>query len=563
MSRKASIYLLFITIKTMVPLIEKHSAEKPEKNVLRGIYAIGILSTAIGIAVVMILNMATPLAYILNLFEPGHQGSLLHVARLIGRRFGGLVFLIVMSGCFLCLLLYQMLKPLADCLKSDRSLEQLDSKMVIASRKRLINLPFYMIPANIILWLLLPALLFGAAYLTGRIDGLSAATLAIRSCMVGFIASGIMSFWLESYIRHRMIPFFFPTGHIADVKGVATLSISRRIRVFYRLGSLVPLAILIITLLTLQWQVGSMEISARDYGRGILVFSLVLFAIFFLGSSALNKLISRSISNPIGSILSSIKEVKSGNYDTRIAVVGNDEIGILGDATNEMIQGLAEKALLSEAFGKYVEPQIRDEILSGRIPLDGELKDVTVLFADIRDFTPMTAINDPKRVVRLLNTYFSVMAGKIQEHGGLILQFLGDEIYAVFGAPIPKTDHPNRAFRTALAMQKALAELNRTFDAQQYPRLYHGIGIHSGPAVAATIGSPERLSYLLVGDTVNLASRLQSLTRQMNAEIVFSAATHAHLSLEEKRMAPIKRHPSVTVKGRKQAIDVYSVCGVS
>ncbi len=252
-----------------------------------------------------------------------------------------------------------------------------------------------------------------------------------------------------------------------------------------------------------------------------------------------------------------MKEIKKGNYDSSVDVVSNDEIGVLGDATNEMIKGLKEKELIREAFGKYVAPEVRDEIISGHIPLDGEVKDVTVLFADLRNFTPMTQSNDPKLIVKILNKYFEEMAAAIKKQSGLILQFLGDEIYAVFGAPVDYSDHPKRALRAALDMKKRLVSLNENFIGQGWSLLNHGIGIHSGEVVAANIGSPDRASYRLVGDTVNLASRLQSLTRKLNAHIIISSKTFDCLPEEPFKGVFQKHSDSVNIKGMNQKVEIY------
>jgi adenylate cyclase len=312
-------------------------------------------------------------------------------------------------------------------------------------------------------------------------------------------------------------------------------------------------------LITLQWQVTRMDITAAEYGRGILIFSLALFVIFFLGSGVLNRLISRSIADPVNAIMASINAVKAGNFNTRIPVVSSDEVGALGDAANDMIRGLSERELLRDAFGKYVAPEVRDEILSGRTPLDGELRYVTVLFADIRDFTPMTESQDPKRVVKILNSYFATMAAAIKAQSGLVLQYLGDEIYAVFGAPVHIDSHPAKAFRAALDMKKRLATLNRDFQEKGWPQLRHGIGIHTGEAVVANIGSPERLSYLLVGDTVNLASRLQSLTRDIGCEVLFSEATFQYLGAKDMADAAVKPVPPMHVKGKRLPVACYKI----
>ena len=151
------------------------------------------------------------------------------------------------------------------------------------------------------------------------------------------------------------------------------------------------------------------------------------------------------------------------------------------------------------------------------------------------------------------------MSGAINAKAGLILQFLGDEIYAVFGAPVSCKDHPSNAFLTALDMEKRLKTLNKRFAREGRPQLSHGIGIHTGQVLAANIGSPDRLSYLLVGDTVNLASRLQTLTRELNARIILSAKT-VNLLPASQTQNILERHPQpVQIKGRQTRVDVYLI----
>ncbi len=226
---------------------------------------------------------------------------------------------------------------------------------------------------------------------------------------------------------------------------------------------------------------------------------------------------------------------------------------------NEMIAGLKERDFIKETFGKHVSEEIRDEVLSGRITLDGDKKEVTILFSDLRDFTPMTESHEPKFVIKIMNSYFKEMAEAIQGQGGLVLQFIGDEIYAVFGAPISLPDHPERAFRAGLEMRRRLVKLNRDFEKKDWPGLRHGIGIHTGEVVAANIGSPDRLSYLLVGDTVNLASRLQSSTKELDTEMIISEATRARLTEVDLVTTELRQLPTTKVKGKKQPVKIYAV----
>jgi adenylate cyclase len=213
------------------------------------------------------------------------------------------------------------------------------------------------------------------------------------------------------------------------------------------------------------------------------------------------------------------------------------------------------KKIIKETFGIYVSHEVRDEVLSGRIPLDGEKKDVTVLFADLHDFTPLTDSMPPKEMVKILNGYFTEMAPAILSRKGSILQYLGDEIYAVFGAPLQLVDHPRQAVAAALDMRRRLIDVNKSLERQGHVPIRHGIGIHSGPAVAANLGSSERLTYGLVGDTVNLASRIQGLTKQFNTDILVSARSRARLG-DEFAVAEL---PATFVKGKKYPAEIYKV----
>jgi len=281
--------------------------------------------------------------------------------------------------------------------------------------------------------------------------------------------------------------------------------------------------------------------------------------IYIAAGFFLTMLMAGNLSKSLKNLTTVLHGVSQGNFSSRVIVTSNDEIGYTGDVVNAMLTGLKERDFIKETFGKYVSEEIRDEVLSGRIPLDGERKDVTILFSDLRNFTPMTENNDPKIVVKIMNLYFKEMAEAIQNQAGLVLQFIGDEIYAVFGAPVSIPNHPTRAFRAGLEMNRRLNRINEIFADKNWPKLMHGIGIHTGKAIAANIGSPNRLSYLLVGDTVNLASRLQSLTKEVATEMIISASTYSQLIKTEQTIPELSKLPPTMVKGIKQPVDIYAV----
>lgn len=215
-----------------------------------------------------------------------------------------------------------------------------------------------------------------------------------------------------------------------------------------------------------------------------------------------------------------------------------------------------ERDFLNETFGRYVSTAVRDEILAGRVSLKGELKEVTVLFADLRDFSQLVETIPPRDVVTIVNTYFQAMSEAIAAHDGLVIQFIGDEIEAVFGAPIALEHHAQNAIEAALEMRERLSRVNLELSGQGFPALRHGIGLHTGKVVAANIGSSQRLSYALVGETVNIASRIQDLNKKFGTDVllseaVFNKSTHKKIEMRQLSHA--------TVKGISSPLILYTI----
>jgi class 3 adenylate cyclase len=526
----------------------------PKPPPLSGFYKLALGATFMAMIVIMIMNISTPFEFardrLHELYDPNWLG-------IVAYRFSLLVLVTSIASVPFMLVMHYVLAPVREYLNTRHEKEK--PELLEKARQRIINLPFIMVPVNIGLWILIPMTIFIVFFRMGFMDSSTAIAFSLRSTMVGVISSAIIFFSLEAHARRSLIPLLFPEGKLSDVKQTRRISIARRLRAFYRMGSLIPLAHVVLTLFVLFLQVEINPMPTHEYARSVFIFSLVIFGLFFVGSGLLTRLISRSIAAPVRDMLLAMKAVRQGDYKTRVQVVSNDEIGMLGDAFNGMIQGLEDRKRLRDAFGRYVDPRIRDEILSGSIPLDGEYKEVSVMFADLRGFTPLTATHDPKAVVTMLNAYFKEMGAAIKIRHGLILQFLGDEIYAVFGAPVPDPKHPVHAVRAALDMEERLKALNKSFKARGLPELSHGIGIHTGRVLAANIGSPDRLSYLLVGETVNLAARLQAMTRDLDARIIVSGDTVSCLSGTFSG-ATLQAVPEpVSVKGLDRPISIYTV----
>ncbi len=281
----------------------------------------------------------------------------------------------------------------------------------------------------------------------------------------------------------------------------------------------------------------------------------IITVILLVLTRILGYLFSRKFAKPIEILSEGVASVSNGDMNISIDVRSKDEIGTLAKNFNLMMEGLKERDFIKETFGKYVTKEIRDEILKGRIPLDGELKEVSILFADLRNITTLAEIMAPKDVAKLINEYFKEMTEAIQFHKGLVIQFIGDEIEAVFGAPLPLPDHPSQAVHAAIEMRKRLHLLNNRLEEKNMHRLQHGIGIHTGHVLAANIGSPDRLSYTLVGDTVNIASRIQELNKDFGTDILISSTTYAALTNNLK----LEKLPDTPIRGKSEPVELYKV----
>jgi class 3 adenylate cyclase len=216
--------------------------------------------------------------------------------------------------------------------------------------------------------------------------------------------------------------------------------------------------------------------------------------------------LSRKLARPIGRLVSATREIRAGNYAHRLGPSSTREMNTLADSFNEMAADLALKDRYHSMLQQAADPQVAEELISGRVKLGGELRDVTVMFCDIRQYTQLTVGRDPEAVIELLNHHMSAMTRVVQDHRGVINQFAGDAIMALFGAPKSYGDDTGRAVRCACAMMLERERLNA--EAEIPMRI--GIGIASGLMVAGCIGAENRSDYTVVGERVNLAARLAS-----------------------------------------------------
>ena len=234
-------------------------------------------------------------------------------------------------------------------------------------------------------------------------------------------------------------------------------------------------------------------------------------------------------------------------------------LAALGIKNSRFAEQIRREALVRSNFERYFAPNVAADIArqDGAVRLGGERRAITVLFSDIRGFTAMAESMGPDAVARLLSEYFSEMVEVIFEHGGTLDKFIGDAVMALWGAPIAHSDDPDRALEAAIAMQRAIDELNRGWAASGQPEIGVGIGISHGDVFAGNIGSHRRLEYTVLGDAVNVAARLcaeagpgEILVSEALLRVVRAQVEHEYL-------------PELGLKGKTQVVQVYRVTSVT
>ena len=285
---------------------------------------------------------------------------------------------------------------------------------------------------------------------------------------------------------------------------------------------------------------------------GVTAGSLLIAVAFSLG-------FARRLARPIVELVGHTRRIAQGDYRTRIGNYRLDEFGRLAEAFDQMSAGLEERDRVRDLLDKNVSPEVAAQLLRDGATLGGQEREVTILFADIRGFTPMSERLAARELLTLLNRHFDRMSAAIEHEGGVIDKFIGDSIMALFGAPVSQGDAADRAIRAALAMERALAGLNEELAREDRPPLGLGIGINTARVIAGNIGTQRRLNYSVIGDGVNIAARLQTLTRtaEYQTNIITAAATVQ--ALRSREALPLRPLGAVTVKGRAGSIEIFAV----
>ena len=373
--------------------------------------------------------------------------------------------------------------------------------------------------------------------------------------------------YLEPFLFSKLADKFYDDKSIYTRKKGLSLSIGSRL--FFTILNLLVIPMIIIICYAYlipninpdsdKFIVGSDEIKrsimllmmSKVNLLGIAIISLIY-------SIGYTEMLYKSIKRPIDELVKKMDRLASGDFDVKTTVLSDDEIGNLKYNFNVMVDGLGERERLRETFGRYVSIEIAKHLMStNNIDLGGEDIKATILFSDIRNFTSMSEKMSAREVVDFLNEYFSYITEPIIKNHGVINKFIGDAVMAIYIPHLGSADHVDDAVKSAIGMRKRLEEFNA---AKKIPgEVRFGIGIHTGNLVAGNIGTQDRLEYTVIGDTVNVASRIESENKSFSSDILISEETFSLAGDEIKKANKFEKCDPVSVKGKEKPLILYKI----
>jgi adenylate cyclase len=411
------------------------------------------------------------------------------------------------------------------------------------AQRLVINLPWWGLALVVIGWgLCTPVFLLALSRSPDPLNPVLYAQLPVSFAISGLIAITHGFFTLELLSQRLLYPVFFRDTRPAKTPGTFALSLrARGILLIVSAGICPVVSLLLLTFVARQ---AGRDTSAFELAVGGLGIALGLTSAWLLG---------RLVTEPVNELRRATEAVAAGNLDVSISELRADEFGLLIDGFNSMVADLREKRRVEENFGLHVGPRIARQILASERGLSGVEEELTIMFVDIRNFTARAEASTPVRVVSLLNVFLTEMVDVIEQgHGGSVNKFLGDGLMALFGEWTGRVDHADAAVAAGREMLCRLEQINDKLASEGEPPLAIGIGIHTGRAVVGSIGSPRRMEFTAIGDSVNVASRVESLTKVVGEPLLVTGDTCRALH----GIAPLEPLPPQYVKGHHAPVEV-------
>jgi adenylate cyclase len=428
-----------------------------------------------------------------------------------------------------------------------------DPGTLVKARARAINLPWFAAVICGLGWMLcIPALMFVLKRSPTPVDPPIDLHLPL-SILISALISVTHGFFIVELVTQRLIfPILFRGAKPAETPGTLTLTL--RLRGLMWALSIGACPIVSLILLGL---VHTGEISpwfAPAVGLLGIVFGLI--SAWMLG---------RLVAQPLEALHRGASRVAKGDLSVKVDLLRADEFGPLIDEFNHMVSEMREKELIRETFGAHVGREAAKRILATKGGVGGVEQDITVMFCDIRNFTARCADCSAEEIVSILNLFFedmvAVVEGPLTEGAvepirrGMVNQILGDGFMALFGVGAGEGPHALAALRAAQEMLEHLGSFNEKIEAKGKDPIQIGIGLNSGPAVVGSVGSPQRMQYTAIGDTTNVASRVEGLTKVLKEPLLMTRGTKDRLPPD----IPVRSLGSHEVKGQPEPLEIFTV----
>jgi len=418
-------------------------------------------------------------------------------------------------------------------------------KPLARARRMAINLPWWGASLGAAGWFFcVPVFLIALSQTETPLDTHVYKLLPISFAISGLIATTHAFFTLEMLSQRLLYPVFFVDCSPSETRGAYPLSLRSHGLLWALSAGVCPIgSLLLLMVAPHEVDVGTPWFGLSVGGIGI-VFGLTTAG-----------LVGRWVTEPVSELKRASQAVARGDLNAHVDLLRADDFGPLIDEFNEMVTGLREKQRVEETFGRHVGQQAAKLILERNPGLGGFEERVTVVFVDIRNFTARCERSTPEDVVEVLNLFLTEMVEIVEQHGGMVNKFLGDGFMAIFGLTGEGSDDEEAAAIAGCEMLNRLESLNGQLDRDRQPPLDIGIGIHSGPAIVGSIGSPRRMEFTVIGDTVNVASRVESLTKVVGRPLLVTSSTRSalpeHVECEEL--------PPQRVKGQTEPLIVWHI----
>lgn len=322
---------------------------------LTGLYIRNLVANLIGNLIIALLNIFTPLDFLKD-----------WRAFLAGGGWALIPLFIITAGIIVSILQFWIQRPISSYLACRAQDEKIHYSLELKARQRLLNLPVFLCLTNLLMWLFLNIIFTPVMYVILDMVLSSFFYNFFRLLMIGIIASFVSFFLIDDFVREKLVPILFPGGQLAATSGAVRISILRRIRVLFGVGTNAPMILLCVTIAFAVWDIDETVVTTAQFSRSILTFSGLVFIVFIIMSLSLNLLVGKSILRPINDMIGVARKVRQGHFHQKVRVVSNDELGIMGDGMNAMTEGLIERERLHR--GLYLAQEIQQALLPRKCP---------------------------------------------------------------------------------------------------------------------------------------------------------------------------------------------------